>query len=109
MPLPSPADQERLYPTIGAALLKSVPEEWGDVLLRIRTTESGQIQLEIQGPGGVSNLRVPDDSLYQPVIELYDLFVRHASPFDSCDFSLQWDSVRETWRFTARYAYPSSA
>lgn len=111
MPLTRPPkdDQERLYPAIGEALLKSVPEDWAEVRLHIKATGAGNVELEIFGPDGVANLRVPDDSLFQPVIELYELFARNASPFESCDFSLAWDGVRETWRFAAKYAFPPEA
>jgi hypothetical protein len=54
-------------------------------------------------------MRVPDDSLFQPAIELYELFAGNASPFESCDFSLLWDGDREAWRFVVRYAYPPEA
>ena len=108
-PLPSPQDQERLYPAIGEALLSSVPDDWTQILLRIKAIRAGKIELEIFGPGGVSNLRFPDDSLFQPAVELYELFARNATPFESCDFSLTWDGARETWRFNAKYAYPPEA
>src|ERR1700761_4605714 len=101
---PSEADQERLYPAIGEVLLKSVPEDWAEIRLRIKAGHAGKIELEIFGPEEVPNLRLPDDSLFQPAIELYELFSRNASPFESCDFSLAWDGVRETWRFAAKYA-----
>jgi hypothetical protein len=106
---PSPEDQERLYPAIADALVKSVPEDWEEVMLRIEAAEPGQIQLEISGPNGVANLRVPDDSLYEPAIELYDLFAKDARPFSRCDFSLTWNSDRESWQFKAEYAYPPEA
>ena len=108
-PIPSLADQERLYPAIGEALLKSVPEDWTEILLRVKAIRAGKIELEIFGPAGVSNLRMPDDSLFPPAIELYELFAREAKAFESCDFSLTWDDARETWRFNAKYAYPLEA
>jgi hypothetical protein len=108
---PAPEDQERLYPAIANAVLRSVPEDWEQIVLRIEATgdASGPVSLEISGPSGVPNLRVPDDSLYEPTLELYDLFARDARPFARCDFSLTWDGGRESWRFKAEYAYPPEA
>jgi hypothetical protein len=108
---PSPEDQERLYRAIADAVCKSVPEEWEEIMLRIEATgdESGPVSLEISGPSGVPNLRVPDDALYEPTLALYDLFARDARPFSRCDFSLRWDGERESWRFGAEYAYPPEA
>jgi hypothetical protein len=105
---PSFDDQERLYPAIAAALLKSVPGDWYDIRMRIEAVDS-QCQFEISGPGGVPNLRVPDDSLYALAIELYDLFVRDSCPFSRCDFRLNWDDAAEKWRYTADFAYPAKA
>ena len=109
VPRPAPEDQQRLYPVIAHAVLNSVPEDWEDVTLRIEADKSGQIQLKISGPAGVLNPRAPDDSLYEPTLELYDLFSRDARPFSQCDFSLKWDRERESWRFAAEYAYPPEA
>jgi hypothetical protein len=106
---PSPAEQERLYPLIADALFKSIPDDWDEILLQIEPTESGQIQLVISGPEGVPNLRVPDNSLYPPAIELYDLFVRESCPFLRCDFWLRWVEDDESWRFAAEFAYPPDA
>jgi hypothetical protein len=47
---PPEAAQERLYPAIGAALLKSVPEDWAQVRLCIKAVGAGKIELEIFGP-----------------------------------------------------------
>ena len=68
-----------------------------------------EIHLEITGPGGRPNLRVPDDSLWEPATELYDLFVGASCPFVRCDFRLRWDETREDWRFTADFVYPTEA
>jgi hypothetical protein len=108
---PAPEDQERLYPAIAHALLGSIPKDWEQILLRIEATgdPSGPVSLEISGPSGVSNQRVPDDSLYEPTIALHDLFARDARPFARCDFSLTWDRDRESWRFKAEYAYSAEA
>ena len=105
---PSPADQERLYPAIADALFKSVPEDWDEILLQIQPVGS-QIQFEITGPGGRPNLRVPDDSVWEPAKELYDLFVRESCPFARCDFRLRWDEAQENWRFTVDFVYPTEA
>lgn len=87
----------------------SVSEAWTEIQLRIKAIHSENIELEIFGPDGVSNLRAPDDSLFQPAIELYELFARDAKPFESCQSSLTWDDARKTWRFNAKYAYPPEA
>jgi hypothetical protein len=110
-PRPAPEDQERLYRAIANAVWKSVPEEWEEILLRIEATgdASGPVSLEISGPSGVPNLRVPDGSLYEPTLALYDLFARDARPFSRCDFSLRWDGEQESWQFGADYAYPPEA
>src|SRR5262245_11981649 len=102
---PAPEDQERLYRAIANALWKSVPEDWQEITLRIEATgdPSSPVSLKISGPSDVPNLRVPDDSLYEPTIELYDLFARDARPFARCDFSLKWNSDRESWQFNAEY------
>jgi hypothetical protein len=104
---PSSSSQEELYPAIARALLKSVSQEWPEVLLQIRASESNQIELEISGPAGEPNLRLPDDSLYEAMFALYDLFARKARPFARCDFRLRWDDAEEKWRFTADFTYPS--
>jgi hypothetical protein len=108
---PAPEDQERLYPAIADAVLKSVPGDWTHILLRIEATGSalGPVSLVITGPSGVPDLGVPDDSLYEPTLELYDLFAREARPFARCDFSLKCDSGRESWKFKAVYAFPPEA
>ena len=105
---PDPEEQERLYRAIADAVWKSVPEDWEEIMLQIKATgdASGPVSLELSGPSGVSNLSVPDDSLYEPTLELYDLFARDARPFSCCNFLLSWDAERESWRFKAEYAYP---
>ena len=79
---PDPQEQERLYRAIAGALWKSVPEEWQDFTLRIEASgdETGPVRLQISGPSGVSNPRVPDDSLYEPTVALYDLFAPRRAP-----------------------------
>lgn len=108
---PDPQDQERLYPAIAHAVLRSVPEHWEQIMLRIEATgdASRSTTLEISGPSGVPNPRVSCDSLYEPTIALYDLFARDGRPFASCHFSLTWNRDRESWRFKAEYAYPPEA
>ena len=105
---PTPEEQERLYRAIADAVWKSVPEDWEQITLRIEATgnASGPVSLQLFGPSGVSNLRVPDDSLYEPTLELYDLFARDARPFSRCEFLLSWDAEGESWRYKADYVYP---
>ena len=105
-PRPSPAHQERLYAAIAEALFKSVPEDWDDILLRIDATETGELRMEISGPANVPNLRAPDDSLYEPAFQLYDLFAGEGRPFSRCDFRLKWNEARASWRRVAEYTYP---
>jgi hypothetical protein len=102
---PSSDEQERLCRAIADALFKSVPEEWDEIRLQITPGESW-IQLEVTGPGGIPNLRVPDDSLYEPAGELYALFQREARAFQRCDFQLRWDEGGEFWQFAADFTYP---
>jgi hypothetical protein len=108
---PDPEEQERLYRAIADALWKSVPGDWDEIILRIETTgdTTRPVPLSISGPSGVPNLRVPDNSLYEPTVALYDLFARDARPFSRCDFSLGWQGEEESWRFTADYVYPPEA
>jgi hypothetical protein len=61
--------------------------------------------MEISGPADVPNLRAPDDALYEPAFQLYDLFAAEGHPFSRCDFRLTWDGGR-SWRRVAEYAYP---
>jgi hypothetical protein len=108
---PSPEEQERLYRAIADAVWKSVPEDWEEIVLRMEATgdASSPVSLTISGPSGVPNVRVPDGSLYEPTLELYDLYAREARPFARCDFSLEWDGEQESWQFKADYDYPPDA
>src|ERR1700677_189291 len=71
---PTEADQERLYRAIADALFRSAPEGWEHITLHIVATTAGHVQLTVSGPSGTPSLRVPDNSLFPPVYELYDLF-----------------------------------
>jgi hypothetical protein len=106
---PPEEDQERLYPAIADALFQSVSQEWEHITLRVAATPAGQLALEVSGPDGTPCPQVPDDSLYPPVLALYDLFAIAARPWTACTFQLHWITERETWRYTADFAYPPEA
>src|SRR3954471_14575890 len=102
---PPTANQERLYRAIADALFVCVDEDWDEILLQMEPAGS-ELRFVISGPRGIPTLRVPDDSLYEHGVELYDLFVRAKCPFARCDFHLRWDDAKEKWRFTADFTYP---
>jgi hypothetical protein len=106
---PPPEEQERLYRALAQAVFRSVDEPWREILLQITPDGSNGVQLEIFGPDGAANLRMPDDSMYEPALALYDLFAKESRPFARCDFRLRWDDGKESWRFTAEYEYPPEA
>jgi len=60
----------------------------GEIELCVEAFEAGKIGLTISGPEGEPNLRMPEDSVYEDMFALYELFLKEGKAFRVCRFRL---------------------